>query len=207
VGNLTLLDQAHDSGLSLTVDADRLIIRGPRRAEAIARELMSRKAEVLALLAGSTAGIDAHPPAAPVALEPLKMMPWRHVLPTWPLSRRERWGRRANELAEAGVLWPEDERRAFAETLAEREAGVEPRPRNRLPPAEPSVPGKWRCQNSFCRFKTAWWMSQWGVVNCQNCVPPAYRELVVTQGTETDAPQVEALRSHQTARPAGYPSR
>jgi DNA adenine methylase len=47
--------------------------------------------------------------------------PWRRVLPRWPIPWRERWGRRANELAESGIRWPDDERQAFAEILAERE--------------------------------------------------------------------------------------
>jgi hypothetical protein len=45
--------------------------------------------------------------------------PWRRALPSWPDDRRERWGLRANALAEAGVPWPEDERRAFDEVAAE----------------------------------------------------------------------------------------
>jgi hypothetical protein len=40
---------------------------------------------------------------------------WRVVLPTWPVELRERWGRRANQLAESGVAWPDDERTAYEE--------------------------------------------------------------------------------------------
>jgi hypothetical protein len=48
--------------------------------------------------------------------------PWREILPTWSAERRERWGRRANELAEQGVPWPDDEARAFLEILEEDES-------------------------------------------------------------------------------------
>ncbi len=59
--------------------------------------------------------------------------PWREVLPDWPDARRERWGLRANALAEAGVPWPEDERQAFAEVSAEKAKPQPDQPR----PAEP----------------------------------------------------------------------
>jgi hypothetical protein len=51
MGSLTLLDRAREAGLSVSADGDRLIIRGPRKAMEIARDLMNRKDEVLALLA------------------------------------------------------------------------------------------------------------------------------------------------------------
>jgi hypothetical protein len=53
---------------------------------------------------------DDRPPPDPAA--------WRRVLPTWPVERREAWGRRANEQAESGVRWPDDERIAFEEMTA-----------------------------------------------------------------------------------------
>jgi hypothetical protein len=40
---------------------------------------------------------------------------WRSVVADWPDDRREAWGRRANELSLTGVLWPNDEIRAFEE--------------------------------------------------------------------------------------------
>jgi hypothetical protein len=39
----------------------------------------------------------------------------RRIVADWPIPLRERWGRRANELADAGVPHPEDERQAFVE--------------------------------------------------------------------------------------------
>jgi hypothetical protein len=54
-------------------------------------------------------------------------------LADWPLAWRERWGRKANDLEADGVPYPESERRAWAETLAER---ADPDWR---PPAEPEA--------------------------------------------------------------------
>jgi len=44
---------------------------------------------------------------------------WRRVVARWPIPRRERWGRPANDLAEAGLAWPEDEAEAFRIVSAE----------------------------------------------------------------------------------------
>jgi hypothetical protein len=53
MGVLTLLEEARAAGLTLTVTAagDRLRIKGPRRAIALAKALKAHKAEILALLA------------------------------------------------------------------------------------------------------------------------------------------------------------
>jgi hypothetical protein len=45
-----------------------------------------------------------HPPA------------YRGVVAGWPEDWRERWGRRANELEEAGLSWRDAEAQAFVET-------------------------------------------------------------------------------------------
>ncbi len=44
---LTLLDEATAAGLSVRVDGGRLVVRGPRRAEPLARRLLANKALVL----------------------------------------------------------------------------------------------------------------------------------------------------------------
>jgi hypothetical protein len=49
---VTLLDEARAAGLSVQADGDRLRIRGPRRAEPIARRLIANKALVPHALAG-----------------------------------------------------------------------------------------------------------------------------------------------------------
>lgn len=47
-------------------------------------------------------------------------------LATWTSDWRNRWGRRANALLDAGVPWPEDEIRAFDEIKPIRERGDNP---------------------------------------------------------------------------------
>jgi hypothetical protein len=48
---LTLLRQAREAGLAVAFDGDRLVIRGPKRAEPVARLLIQNKPEVVAALA------------------------------------------------------------------------------------------------------------------------------------------------------------
>lgn len=49
-GVIDLLADAHRLGLAVRLDGDRLVVRGPKRAEAIARALLAHKAEVLGVL-------------------------------------------------------------------------------------------------------------------------------------------------------------
>jgi hypothetical protein len=51
---LTLLQRAWAAGLSLTVEGNRLTIRGPRKAEPIVRELIAHKPDVLDLVRAAT---------------------------------------------------------------------------------------------------------------------------------------------------------
>ena len=54
MGGLTrLLGRAGAAGLTVRAEGDRIVIKGPRQAESIARELLGHKAEILALLAGA----------------------------------------------------------------------------------------------------------------------------------------------------------
>jgi hypothetical protein len=55
MGSVTdLLEEARDAGLEVRVDGDRLVVRGPRSAAALARQLLDRKPEVVAALVGPT---------------------------------------------------------------------------------------------------------------------------------------------------------
>jgi hypothetical protein len=44
---LTLLEQARTAGLTLIVQGGKLVIRGPRRADRLAEQLLARKGEIL----------------------------------------------------------------------------------------------------------------------------------------------------------------
>jgi hypothetical protein len=48
---LTLLRRTHEAGLKVAVEGDKLVIRGPKRAEPVARLLIECKLEVMAALA------------------------------------------------------------------------------------------------------------------------------------------------------------
>ena len=57
---VTLLQKAHAVGLTVAAAGDRLVIRGPRQAEAVARLLVDHKPEVMrALHNGAATPIDA----------------------------------------------------------------------------------------------------------------------------------------------------
>jgi ribosomal protein L13E len=65
----------------------------------------------------SRAAVTAHPQhtVAP-SPRPVSHPPaYRSVVAGWPEDRRERWGRRANELEEAGLSWRDAETQAFVE--------------------------------------------------------------------------------------------
>ena len=47
---LTLLRRARNAGLAVTAEGDKLVIRGPKRAEPVARLLIEHKSEVLSAL-------------------------------------------------------------------------------------------------------------------------------------------------------------
>ena len=53
MAGLTLLEEARAAGLTVRADGDRLVVRGPKWGEPLARALLARKAEVLAALAPS----------------------------------------------------------------------------------------------------------------------------------------------------------
>jgi hypothetical protein len=57
---LTLLAQAQEAGLEVKVDGDRLVIRRPKRAEPLAKELLAHKQAVLEAL-------SVHPTTAPLS--------------------------------------------------------------------------------------------------------------------------------------------
>ena len=54
---VSLLAEARSAGLEVRAEPDRLVVRGPRHAEPLAKRLLERKGEVLALLAAEDAEV------------------------------------------------------------------------------------------------------------------------------------------------------
>ena len=46
----SLLDEAHGAGLAINVEGDRLVVEGPKSAEAVALRILDRKSDLLAAL-------------------------------------------------------------------------------------------------------------------------------------------------------------
>ena len=57
---LALLTEARRAGLRVALDGERLVIRGPRRAEPIARRLMEAKPAVVGALRGTAEAVRIH---------------------------------------------------------------------------------------------------------------------------------------------------
>jgi hypothetical protein len=55
VDGMTLLHRAEEAGLAVKAEGDKLVIRGPKRAEPVARLLLDNKPRILAALAAGTA--------------------------------------------------------------------------------------------------------------------------------------------------------
>jgi hypothetical protein len=98
-----LIDACRNLDIRLEVVDGRLRCDAPQGAldAELRAELTAHKTELLAILTPS----QPLPPIADV----------RRIVAGWPIPFRERWGRRANELADAGVPHPDDERQAFVE--------------------------------------------------------------------------------------------
>ena len=58
MGIVKLLEEARAAGLKVRAEGDRLIVRGPKAAEHMAKTLLERKAEVI-LVANSLSGVGA----------------------------------------------------------------------------------------------------------------------------------------------------
>ena len=116
---IALILEAQAAGLRVSREAEKLVVRGPRRAEPIARKLLAHKAEVLAALSDDP--FAALPPNDPVyraawrrwfallvqhKLE-LGNAPTQHVDGRLKQSRRTPEEARALALGEAECLWHE----------------------------------------------------------------------------------------------------
>ncbi len=74
---VSLLQEAEAAGLAVRVEGDRLVVRGPKSAGAIAERLLDHKAEVIEALSAEWDGemltlirwfLRTHPPVAPFEL-------------------------------------------------------------------------------------------------------------------------------------------
>ncbi len=77
MGAVSLLQEAEAAGLSVRVDGDRLVVRGPKSAGAIAERLLDHKTEVLKALSAEWDAemltlirwfLGTHPPTEPFEL-------------------------------------------------------------------------------------------------------------------------------------------
>jgi transposase len=59
--SLALLNEAHAAGLEVRADGDRLMVRGPRSAAALAQKLLAHKADVLLLFQGTSHAVPYSP--------------------------------------------------------------------------------------------------------------------------------------------------
>src|SRR5262245_1699111 len=97
---MILLAEARASGLTVRAAGDRLVIRGPKRANAVARRLLESKAIVLAALVSPQ-------PTSPISRD--------HLPPDW----REAYEERAAIMQYDGGLTRKDaDSLALADTLA-----------------------------------------------------------------------------------------
>ena len=74
------------------------------------------------------------------------------------------------------------------------EAGLElpaPAEGSFIPSTGASTGRQWECVNRYCLHQVRWWMSKYGVVQCANCKPPGFPDLVVAEGDAANAPAVE----------------
>ena len=113
---VALLHRAQEAGLRIEPMGEKLLVRGPKRAEAVVKLLASHKAEVLAALApgASTSGRGDQERAA----DGTEARRWRDRLATrivdwfsgdrnWEAAKRLAWGDLENEWHhQHGKRWP-----------------------------------------------------------------------------------------------------
>ena len=102
---IALLQRAHEAGLRLEPVGDKLMVRGPKRAEPVVRLLAAHKAEVLAVLAWSAPGaVEARHWAERLTALTFE---WFGGKREWEEARQLAWGNLQNEWwARHGRCWP-----------------------------------------------------------------------------------------------------
>lgn len=115
---LSLLAEARASGLSVNAISGRLVIRGPRQAEAIAKRLIEAKVAVMAALAddaGETGTIETRSPTERIARSDLSK-----ILPPieWLTPKQRRlWRERTRVYQSEGMGQIEAETEAMSELV------------------------------------------------------------------------------------------
>jgi hypothetical protein len=62
--SLNLLHEADAAGLEVCADGDRIVVRGPQSAEALARQLLAHKSDLMRLLSAPPADVMGDEPCA-----------------------------------------------------------------------------------------------------------------------------------------------
>jgi hypothetical protein len=112
---LALLHRAQEVGLRIECMGDKLLVRGPKRAEPVVKLLAEYKAEVLAALAPASTSKCTDHDAAAAATEAIRwhdrlatrIVDWFHGDRGWEEARRLAWGDVENEWHDLhGRRWP-----------------------------------------------------------------------------------------------------
>ena len=112
---VALLRRAQEVGLRVEPIGDKLLVRGPKRAEAVVELLAAHKAEVLAALAPASTSKCTDQDAAVAGTEArrwrdrlaTRIVDWFHGDRGWEEARRLAWGDLENEWHELhGWRWP-----------------------------------------------------------------------------------------------------
>jgi hypothetical protein len=112
---VALLHRAQEVGLRIETMGDTLLVRGPKRAEAVVKLLSEHKAEVLAALAPASRSKCTDLDAAVAGTEArrwrdrlaTRIVDWFHGDRGWEEARRLAWGDVENEWHELhGRRWP-----------------------------------------------------------------------------------------------------
>ena len=112
---VALLQRAQKAGLRVEPIGDKLLVRGPKRAEAVVELLAAHKAEVLAALAPASTSKCTDQDAAVAGTEArrwrdrlaTRIVDWFHGDRGWEEARRLAWGDVENEWHDLhGRRWP-----------------------------------------------------------------------------------------------------
>lgn len=151
----------------------RLVVDAPAgvMTEELKAALTVHRPRLLAMLAGVDDRTD---PAGPPVCEPARPagpddggppapdLGWRQAVAIWPVEWRARWGRRANELQDAGAAWAVAERCAFNEIARDlAEAGRRGEVTYTSPPeglSDPEAVAAIDC--AFCNPGPARWLDR-----------------------------------------------